>query len=340
MVVFTCVFQTLHSIPSRAVQWLLQFLYCLLTVLGRYSPKIANIARGFPRSIFLRAQYVKDHALVPTAHNMVVCPACHSLYHFEDCIEKRGSRIYICFCCECQSSGKSTPLLRQVITSQGSQKLYPNRVYPISSLLSSLQVIFMRPGLLDLCEDWRKDFKQDSPDLYDVYDGQVWRDFFHFQKEPFLADRNTIALMMNIDWFRPFKHRTYLIGVVYLAIMNLPRAIRYKRENILIIGLLPGPSEPPLTINTYLSPLVSELLTLWRGHTFKTPDNNPVLVRCALLCVACDLPAGRKVCGFLSYNANLGCTRCYHNFGTGTFGKQNYSGFNRDTWVCRSIGQA
>ena len=337
VIVFTCVFQTLHSIPSRAVQWLLQFLYCLFTVLGRYSQKIAGIAQGFPRSIFLRAQYIKDHALVPTARNMVVCPVCHTLYHFEDCIEKRGSHIYICFCCECRSSGKSTPLLKQVITSKGSQKLYPQRVYPISSLLSSLQVIFMRPGLLDLCEDWRINFKQDSLNLYDVHDGQVWKDFFHFQKEPFLADRNAIALVMNVDWFRPYKHRMYSIGVVYLAIMNLPRAIRYKRENILIIGLLPGPSEPPKTINTYLSPLVSDLLTLWRGHTFKTCSNNTVLVRCALLCVACDLPAGRKVCGFLSYNANLGCTRCYHNFGTGKFGKQNYSGFNRDTWIYRSM---
>ena len=44
VVVFTCTLQTLHSLPSRAAQWLLQFLYCLLTILGRYSPKIGDIA--------------------------------------------------------------------------------------------------------------------------------------------------------------------------------------------------------------------------------------------------------------------------------------------------------
>ena len=170
-----------------------------------------------------------------------------------------------------------------------------------------------------------------------MYDGQVWKDFLHFQNAPFLADTNTIGLMINIDWFQPFKHRTYSIGVVYLVIMNLPRSIRYKRENIIIIGLLPGPSEPPKTINTYLAPLVSELLTLWKGYTFKIASNKKVLFRCALLCVACDLPAGRKVRGFLSYVANLGCSRCYYHFGTGTFGKQNFSGFNRDSWVYRSM---
>ena len=82
------------------------------------------------------------------------------------------------------------------------------------------------------------------------------------------------------------------MGVIYLAIMNLPRAIRFKRENIILIGVIPGPSEPPLTVNTYLTPLVTELLSLWRGIPFKIHNADTQVVRCALLCVACDLPAG------------------------------------------------
>ena len=31
---------------------------------------------------------------------------------------------------------------------------------------------------------------------------------------------------------------------------------------------------------------------------------------CALLCAACDLPAGRKLCGFLIYTATYGCSCC------------------------------
>ena len=61
-----------------------------------------------------------------------------------------------------------------------------------------------------------------------------------------------------------------------------------------------------------------------------------LICRCALLCVACDLPVGRKTCSFLSYTANLGCSRCYSNFGTGVFGVRNYSGFNRSDWKPRS----
>ena len=91
-----------------------------------------------------------------------------------------------------------------------------------------MQVLFLRPGLLDLCEDWRK---QNSTDLYnDVYDGQIWKDFLHYQNATFLSDKNTIGLMMNTDWFQPFKHRQYSIGVVYLVIMNLPQTVHYKEK--------------------------------------------------------------------------------------------------------------
>ena len=145
--------------------------------------------------------------------------------------------------------------------------------------------------------------------------------------------------MLNIDWFQPYKHRQYSIGVIYLAILNLPRAVRFKRENIILVGLVPGPSEPSLTMNTYLAPLVADLSTLWDGVDIVTCDKGKQKIRCALLCVGCDLPAGRKVCGFLSYTANLGCTRCYCEFSTGVFGQQNYSGFNRASWKRRANEQ-
>ena len=114
------------------------------------------------------------------------------------------------------------------------------------------------------------------------------------------------------------------MGVLYLVVMNLPRNIRFKRENLIIIGIIPGPHEPYLTINTFLTSLVSELITLWGGLPFKTCSKEIVQIRCALLCVTCDMPAARKVRGFLSFKANLGCSCCYCNFGTGIFGKQDF----------------
>ena len=117
---------------------------------------------------------------------------------------------------------------------------------------------------------------------------------------------------MNIDWFQPFKHTTYSIGAIYIAVMNLPRDIRYKRENVLLCGLLPGPSEPA-SMNSFLEPLVAELLDFWKGVEIVVNGGTKV-IKGALFCVACDIPAGRKVCGLPGHSAHYGCSKCLNYF--------------------------
>jgi len=63
-----------------------------------------------------------------------------------------------------------------------------------------------------------------------------------------------------------------------------------------------------------------------------------VLVRACIACVTCDIPAVRKLCGFLGHTARLGCSKCLKEFPTEEFGdKRDYSGFNRDLWPVRSL---
>ena len=105
---------------------------------------------------------------------------------------------------------------------------------------------------------------------------------------------------LNVDWFQPFTHTQYSLGAIYLTIQNLPRELRYKEENIILVGLLPGPSEPKRSINSYLAPLVEELNEAWqKGITLGISDGRFATFRIALSCVSCDLPACKKVCGFL-----------------------------------------
>lgn len=49
------------------------------------------------------------------------------------------------------------------------------------------------------------------------------------------------------------------------------------------------------------------------------------------MCESCDIPAGRKICGFLGHGARLGCMRCYKEF-LGKPGTMDYSGFDRENW--------
>ena len=126
----------------------------------------------------------------------------------------------------------------------------------------------------------------------------------------FLTEPRNYGLLLNVNWLQPYKHVEYSVGVIYLVILNLPRSIRYKRENIILYGVIPGPCEPSLTINSYLLPLVTELKELWEGVQLRyATSNSSAIFRCSLLGVARDLPAARKCCGFLSFSANLGCSR-------------------------------
>ena len=336
VVVFTCLLETLHSLPSRAITWLLKFLSSLFVFLSQYFNNIANIAHTFPSTLHQRTNFILQKLSLPSVQRYVVCQACLSLHNFNDCLEKRGSMIHIKVCPECEKEKTMVPLLREVTTRTGSKKHYPYLVYPFVSLVSSLQSLLLRPEFYTLCERWHHRSKDNQLILSDVYDGRMWNEFLNFNGNAFLATKNSIGFMLNIDWFQPYKHRIYSIGVIYLAIMNLPRSIRFKMENIIIVGLLPGPKEPSKNINSYLTPLVCELLSLWDGVSLQTYNAGTQIFRCALLCAACDLPAGRKTCGFLSYTANLGCSRCYCNFGTGVFGKKDYSGFQRENWIVRS----
>ena len=127
------------------------------------------------------------------------------------------------------------------------------------------------------------------------------------------------------------------MGALYLVIMNLPRKDRYKRENVILAGLIPSlDKEPPL--NTFLSPLVSQLQELWKGvrlYTSESPKYK-VVVKGALLCAACDIPAARKLCGFKGHTGNRGCSKCFKLF-PGPVTNKDYSGFERENWPLRDI---
>lgn len=146
----------------------------------------------------------------------------------------------------------------------------------------------------------------------------------------FLAAPRNYAFMLNVDWFQPLKHSLYSVGALYMVLMNLPRSERFKPENVLLVGIIPGPHEPKLTINSYLQPLVAELNLLWkdgitvRAHGALTGE----VYHAALLCVGCDVPAARKVCGFTGHASCKGCSKCSKHFPGTVTSKIDFSGFD------------
>ncbi|OAD76880.1 hypothetical protein PHYBLDRAFT_102179, partial [Phycomyces blakesleeanus NRRL 1555(-)] len=116
---------------------------------------------------------------------------------------------------------------------------------------------------------------------------------------------------------------------------NLPCSKQFKKENVILVGLMPGPKEASTSdINNYLKPLVDELMELYKGIKIKTHQcPNGTSIRAALLMVACDIPAARKLCGFTSHTSTNACHKCKHQFsrlaGTSSI---DYSVFDFSKW--------
>ena len=80
---------------------------------------------------------------------------------------------------------------------------------------------------------------------------------------------------------------------------------------MLILGILPGSNEVGLhKINHYLSPIITDLESLWEGMALNRTHEHPngKVIRAALIIASCDIPAARKLCGHVSALAS--CHRC------------------------------
>ena len=216
--------------------------------------------------------------------------------------------------------------MKTIITNTD-KKIYPCKSYCYYPLKNSISSVLSRGNLLEQCEHWRNRVIPHHT-LADVYDGQVWQDFLTYEGTPFLSNPHNLGLMLNCDWFQPFELTSYSVGVLYLVILNLPRAIRFKPENILIAGIIPGPSEPDHDeINSYLRPLVKELNSLWTEGFTMSHDGKDVVVRAALLATVCGIPATAKIGGFVGHNSKNACWKCSKLFAYDKILKRvNFSG--------------
>ena len=194
--------------------------------------------------------------------------------------------------------------------------IQPELIFPYAGIREQLAAMFRRKGFENSLRHWANRSGFDDI-LTDIYDGRVWKTFKGTDDEtspnffrPEVADSH-LGLMLNLDWFQPFDGTSHSTGVLYAAICNLPRDIRFKCENLLIISILPGPNEVRLhKINHYLAPMVDELGSLWGGmtlnRTYEYREGRQI--RAALILVSCDIPAARKICGHVS--ALAACHRC------------------------------
>ena len=345
LVYFLLIWQSTCKLSDNGLVWLLQFLFQFLKVLGVTISNefLADLIVVMPSSLYLLRQFINLDRDYFTKY--VVCPKCTKLYGYDSCLKVENNRTVPKRCSNTfisrgQRKTCNAHLVKRVKLKDGKEQFYPIYYYCYNSIIEEMERLLQRKGIPDSCEEWRNQ-PQTEGTLSDVYSGQIWKDFQNYKGSEFLSSPRNYGLMLNFDFFQPMKHRKdYSVGVLYLVLLNLPRHLRFKWENVIVIGIVPSLDGEPKSLNEFLQPAVDELNALWKGVRLKSSLSSVSLkFRAALLCISADIPAARKLCGFKGHSAYLGCSRCLKVFPGGFGEKKDYSGFDRESWEARTDRQ-
>ena len=82
---------------------------------------------------------------------------------------------------------------------------------------SLVKKMFQNKHFLGLSDNHHERHSQDGV-LEDVWDGRIWNESKSDQMDhtiPFLNNKNNLGLLINVDWFKPFKQSEYTVAALY-----------------------------------------------------------------------------------------------------------------------------
>lgn len=142
--------------------------------------------------------------------------------------------------------------------------------------------------------------------LSDVHQG----DIFQTAMEKCSSDTLLLSLAINTDGVKIFNSNQYSLWPILLYQNFLPPSIRYRSENILLVGVWYGKSSE-IDFLSYFEPLYKEMNELKNGFAVKCGDDRreliaiPAVTHCIL-----DLPARAKILNMMNFNSYYSCSYC------------------------------
>ena len=124
-----------------------------------------------------------------------------------------------------------------------------------SGIQSQLRVILqrreVRASLWDHLKRGANVSRHDPNDTFveHVYNGQAFAEWKNRAKpgdesQTWFTRRNVFELFLILfsDGYQPFEHTQYSTDAILLALGNLPLALMRKRENLILVAMIPGTS--------------------------------------------------------------------------------------------------
>ncbi|TDL15159.1 hypothetical protein BD410DRAFT_694522, partial [Rickenella mellea] len=102
--------------------------------------------------------------------------------------------------------------------------------------------LICRPGVEEIM-DKRRNMESSPERMEDIWDGEILRNFPGPNGEPFFAQEGRYAFSLCMDEFNPYHMKEagkkVSVGAIYLVCLNLPPEMRYRFENVFLVGIVP-----------------------------------------------------------------------------------------------------
>ena len=96
---------------------------------------------------------------------------------------------------------------------------------------------------------------------------------------------------------------------ITMSVLNLPRHVCHLFRSLMLVGIVPGPHKPK-NMDTYLNPVINEILHLTNARLFDVVSNAHFRLRLKVCLSVLDYPGQNKVFKFSGANAYSGCGQC------------------------------
>jgi hypothetical protein len=219
---------------------------------------------------------------------------------------------------------------------------HPIKPYLVSSFREYLVRLLANGSTEQLCDqacdEALASLRNGETNMSNIFQGEFMRTFEGPLPGKLFIDRGDkarLAFAIHVDFFNPnglrIRGNSDSIGIISLAILNLPLSLRYRPQNLFLVGVIPGPKKPGGNeISHFIRPIVEEFQIGWeRGfhisHTASSPVDGRVAEVAIVLSVN-DLVAARDVSGSAGHTSHFICTRCT------LFRQENVGNTDHDQW--------
>ncbi|KAF8840023.1 hypothetical protein BDN67DRAFT_693413 [Paxillus ammoniavirescens] len=268
IILLVAILHSKHHVSFRACALILYCISAILVTLGVLHP-----TQPLPltlNTVIHRLDLHDRFTVYP------VCGQCHRIF------PTNTSTSALCPDCDTRLFRPVSDRIFRMITGRKPQRPPPLCAAPIQLPSSLLMDFLARSNNETACESWKTRTTK-TGELNDISDGEVWctsqgpdqRPFFSRTEHP---EELRIGVTMSLDWFgrkTSVYGPSHSSGVMSLCVSNLPRALRYRAENLLVSFMTPGPSEPTAAqLQNYMKIIVDDLLTLYdKGIIYHTPQH-------------------------------------------------------------------